>query len=416
MEKFVKAPVSVSFTALHLDPNNPRLGREEYPGYEDVKVFTDKKTQLELEKALAAVYEVDDLAQSIVGQGWMPVDNIVVWQHPGSNCYVVVEGNRRTVALRLIRGPMLERESKKLERMEKGRGFAPHDVEAQRELVRRIKQVIADTDNLTVVPLAADTVEELEHKLPRVLAVRHITGARQWGNFSEDLWLMRRYQQLFEDSFPGEAIRWEDELIKQVAAEASLQPSLARRQLQATSAYSHFRAQYEGDLPEAEEFATSDYYLFENIAKRPWLRNQFGLGTNSLHLSEDGEKAIFEWVFKLTRGHTADDNPNIFYRHENVILWDQIHKYDDKTGTSFADRFDVSEPTTAPTMREVEADFVGHKARRKPQALLDELLRRLGDIPAEAIINEGEFLRAQLKRLKDQSTKLLKLVEAAAGN
>jgi hypothetical protein len=56
---------------------------------------------------------------------------------------------------------------------------------------------VADADELGVVPFNAATVSELEHKLPRVLAVRHITGAKESGNYTEDLWLLNRYHQVF---------------------------------------------------------------------------------------------------------------------------------------------------------------------------------------------------------------------------
>jgi hypothetical protein len=341
---------------------------------------------------LGRVYDVDSLVTAIIGQGWMPIDNIVVWSHPDRpDSHVVVEGNTRTAALRQIRGPMLDRETKKLKRMEggKAKSYAEHDIRDQQALVRRLKQIVLDTEQLAVVPLAAATVDELKRKLPRVLAVRHITGAKEWGNYAEDLWLLQRYHHLYEDKDPGAAMAWDQDLIKTVADEASLKPLDAKRKLKAASAFSHFKSEYEDRLPEGEEFARTDYYLFENIVKKPFLRDNLGLGEDALHLSSEGEDVLLEWIFRLPRPSRAEDNENIFYRHENVLVWDQMKRYDEKHGTGFASRFDVSDYKNVPTFWEVEAEWAAHKARKKPQAVIDDLLRRLEELPASALISEG---------------------------
>jgi hypothetical protein len=418
MEIFLEQPIRVPFSSIYLDPNNPRLGLDEAPGYENRAALFDPELQTQTEESLRRVYDVDSLATAIIGQGWMPIDNIVVWTYPEQeSLHIVVEGNTRTLALRQIRGPILERETKKLKRMEEGRttGYAEHDVREQQGLVRRLNQIVLDTNDITVVPLAAHTVEELKRKLPRVLAVRHITGAKEWGNYAEDLWLLQRYHDLFEEKHPGsKTLFWDPDLIKGVATEASLKQLDAKRKLRAASAFSHFKAEYEDRLPEEEEFSRQDYYLFENIAKKPFLRDQLGFGEDELHLSSDGEDVLFEWIFKGPRPTRAEDNENVFYRHENVLVWDQMKRYDEKHGTGFASRFDVSDYKNVPTFREVEAEWAAHKARKKPQAVIDELLRRLEELPAAALLTEGEFLRAQLERLHSVSGKYLRLMDRAA--
>ena len=48
MEVYLKKPLKVRFTSLYLDPNNPRLGREDHPGYAHPKSIFDTKLQNEL--------------------------------------------------------------------------------------------------------------------------------------------------------------------------------------------------------------------------------------------------------------------------------------------------------------------------------------------------------------------------------
>ncbi|WP_159602923.1 hypothetical protein [Agromyces humi] len=417
MEKFLRASVKVPFDNLFPDPNNPRLALDELPGYMDGDRLFDEGVREKIMTFLGeAAYETDALVQAIIGQGWMPIDNIITWDHPadGSDHHVVVEGNRRLVSLWKIRTVELDKQVKKLERMEKRASTYPvEELKAQRDLVAHIRQIKADTDELTVVPVDANTVEELGRKLPRVLAVRHINGAKDWGNYAQDLWLLGRYEQVFEDKHgAGVGGFWDADVIHAVAAEASLSPTSTKRQLKAASWFGHFKAEFEDELPEAEAFSKTDYYLFELISRKPWVRDQLGLGEDDRALSAESEQVLFDWVFKLPRGRSADENPNVFFRHENIKVWDDMHKYDQANGTDFATNFDVSAPETARPMAEVEAEWLSHKTKRKPQAIIDDLLKRLSELTAERLATEGSALRVQLERLRDQSDIFIKMIDS----
>jgi hypothetical protein len=414
MDTYLCPAINVPFESLYLDPNNPRLAPDHPPGYDEPDKLFDQELQKFLEQRVEEEFGVEELMQAVIGQGWMPIDAIVIWAHPdGSNRNVVLEGNRRTVTLRRIRG-RLAKEQQKLTRMREGHTrVIQRDLRAQEQLVAQIEHVIADTASLSVLPLDANNRDELEHKLPRVLAVRHITGAKGWGNYAEDLWLLQRYDQLFSDEFPGEDLRWEPTIIARVADEATLTSVKAKRQLMASSAFSHFKAEFDGLLPDNEEFKPGDYYLFENIVKKPWLRSQFGLGMNDLYLPADCERVLFDWVFRLPRPRKAEDNKNTFYRHENVLVWEKMKKYDDDHGTTFAQRFDVESPESAPRMREVEVDYLAHMTRTKPGDVLENLLKQLGNINEEMIEQEGEFLAEQMKRVDKRVQTLLRMIDAA---
>jgi len=420
MEKYLRKSEKIPIGDLFPDPNNPRLALEDAPGYADATALFDETLRKQiLEEIGEAAYGVGDLVAAIAGQGWMPIDNVLVWQHPDApGKRVVVEGNRRLVSLNRLRSAELDRARKRLARIKaKPSSYPKSELDAAEEQVHRLEQVVADTNVLDVVPIDADTAEDLMHKLPRVLAVRHITGAKEWGNYAEDIWLLKRFEQLFADTHgPDVALFWDPSIISRVAKEASLGETSTKRQLRAAKWFAHFRAEWEDELPDGEPSLKSDYYLFESISKRPWVRKQLTIGDDDLFIPEVGEQALFTWVFKEPgrQAKDADDNPNIFYRHENINLWDQINRYDQKQGppTSFAMRFDVENPDDAPTMREVEAEYATHKATKKPHALLDDLLKRLRDIKGPQLVAEGTFLRGQLEQIKDLSEKYIKAIDA----
>src|SRR5262249_13724079 len=152
----------VPFKSLFLDPNNPRLAMDGPPGYDDPKHLFDPNYQEQLVAKVKDVYDVSGLETAIENQGWMPIDSIVVWKHPSfGDRYVVAEGNTRTVVLRGFRD-RLPQEKKKLERLKGARkAHAQRDIEEQEQRIKRIEQIIADTEMLTVLPLAAKDIQEL---------------------------------------------------------------------------------------------------------------------------------------------------------------------------------------------------------------------------------------------------------------
>lgn len=418
MEKFLRDPISVSIDDLYPDPNNPRLGRNDTPGYEDVDALYDEGIRDEILGELGnSVYAVDELIDAIIGQGWMPIDSIVVWRHPDEpKRYVVLEGNRRRLALERIRTEVLPKARRKLERLlHKQHSYSPQIVREHEESVEQLAQIVADTKKLPVVPIDADSVDVLRRKLPRILAVRHITGAKDWKSFAQDLWLLRRYSDMYEVKHgEGAELDWDADLIRRVAEEASLGPTVAMRKLKASAWYSHFRADWEEELPEGDQFDREDYYLFELIARLPWVRRQLKIEDGATRIPPESGRVLFDWVFKIARPRPKDSeaNPNVFYRHENLKVWDQMRRYDDDNNTNFSGRFNVDSHMEAPRMHEVEAEWVGHKARRKPVDIVSELLRRLKDVSAETLATEGEHLRKSLEELAKVSARFLKMIEA----
>jgi hypothetical protein len=412
----LKSHEPIPLASLYLDANNPRLAPDNPPGYTDPEKLFDPKTQESLLKQAEESFDLDGLEAAMVGQGWMPIDSILVWEHPDRpGKFVVVEGNRRLATLKLKILPRLKKAQAKLSKMEGGgKRYSKLEISEQESEIQRLEDLRAATDPLGVQEVTAPSPEHLDETLNRILAVRHISGPREWGNYAEDIWLLRRYEDLFSREHPdAETLRWDGSVIGKVADEASLSAIKTKRNLKAASAFLRFQVEFEDELPEGEEFDDGDYYLFELIAAQPFARDQFGLGEDAIGLPEDKAQVLFDWVFKEVRPNRAEDNTNKFYRHENIRLWGQMKKYDDDNGTGFASRFDVSQPAEAPSMHSVEADFHAHKARRTPIDVLNSLLTQLKRLDVETMTTEGEFLHLQLEDLKVETERLLRMVAVA---
>ena len=78
---------------LHLDLMNPRVTDDP---------FEDERAALEY---LVDHADVDELVQSILGSGWLDYEPLIVLEDGN----VVLEGNRRLVALRILSDPSCKR-------------------------------------------------------------------------------------------------------------------------------------------------------------------------------------------------------------------------------------------------------------------------------------------------------------------
>ena len=413
----LKSPIEVQIENLYLDRNNPRLAPE-HRDYNDGSFLFDADAQEELmQEILNEAHGLQDLIDVIIQQGWCPVDQIIVWEHPSQKGkHVVNEGNRRTTALKQIRGPIHAKAVRDFEKWSKKREEHPDRFREAEDFLQKVNAVIEATQPLTVVPVSAVTAEELKHDLPRILAVRHINSARDWHGYPKAKWLLAQYRE-YERAIGAPTDAWDGELIKRVSGENSVNPVECKKVLRAVSLYEDFIAIWGEDLPDGEEFKESDFYLFELISQVAWFRDDvLQLGLERRTFTDDASKALFEWVFKLPRGDIADDNDNVFYRHENVRLLNTMRNYDDKTTTtSFAKGYKLEDYQNAPRVREQEARYLQHKNQQGSDILLRDLIEALDRISMGEARRGSEYMTAQLEQLQSIVSEQLRMIRARNG-
>ena len=413
MHRYLDKSKDVAFEKIYLDPNNPRTAPEERPGYDDTnRIFADS-VQQPLMATLEQFGEVKELEPAISSQGWMPIDPMLVWEHPKKpGHYVVIEGNTRTVVLRRIR-TRLAQEAAHLEKMEKNKAkYDKQDIEDQRKLVAQLQKIVDDTSKLDVHIIKAKNAAELENWLPILHGVRHISHAQPWSPYGTNLYILSRYRQLFEAEYgEDKSLRLEDSIIQRLAESVSLKPSKARQRIQAAAAFSHFKKAYEHRLPAGEHFTDQDQYFFEQILQNEYPRKEFGFEKNELRLSPEMEDVLFQWAFAEPRPD-GKDNPNKLYKAENIRRWQEMHKYDNKFKTSFSEQFDVHDPTAAPPFEKLEADYLQRKAQVSPLVTLKSLLESLKELKADTLMSQASHLKPMLKELTKQAETYLAMMEA----
>ena len=142
-----------SIDDLYLDPNNPRLGRHEI----------EKALSQDDVLALMQDWSLDELAVSFLENGFWPQEALVVVREPLPNStipvLIVVEGNRRLAALKL-----LQRARVGLEKSSKWKDYVNAATAEQ-------------LDQLTQPPYI-----EMQNRrsVQGYLGFRHVTGIKEW--------------------------------------------------------------------------------------------------------------------------------------------------------------------------------------------------------------------------------------------
>jgi hypothetical protein len=98
-------PQNIPIEQILLDPNNPRFLDDRTPRIDDARI-PDAAVQEIANTRLIESFGVEKLAASMRANGYLPIDRIVVKRlpTPANNYYVVLEGNRRVCAAKLLAG------------------------------------------------------------------------------------------------------------------------------------------------------------------------------------------------------------------------------------------------------------------------------------------------------------------------
>ena len=148
---------------------NPRLNPEEQ--HSNLRDFIEDIIQEDSDKK-----NFLDLLRSIAKSGFIPADPIVVWQNPEDGRYYVAEGNRRVLALKLLRDP----------------GKAPRDIRGTVKSLSRTWQRI-DKIQVNIAP----TFEDAEWYISQRNSTSSIQ--RKWSRLQQMRWVESLYEKYADD-------------------------------------------------------------------------------------------------------------------------------------------------------------------------------------------------------------------------
>ncbi|HVW97546.1 MAG TPA: hypothetical protein VHA56_16350 [Mucilaginibacter sp.] len=145
----------VPLANIFLDPNNPRFTSMDWDWVPDEKINSEK-IQRELIEKLKEEYSVESLVMNMEINGYLPIDRVVL-KKVDENIYVVLEGNRRICAAKLLREKWDENEN----------AVSPEILES-----------------INIIPALIYTGSDTEAAWI-FQGLRHITGIYEWSAFNK---------------------------------------------------------------------------------------------------------------------------------------------------------------------------------------------------------------------------------------
>lgn len=155
---------TIPFERLKLDPENPRLLK--------FKLQEGDLSDEGMVKALLARFDPEPIGRSIVEYGFFASEPLIVF--PSGDDYIVAEGNRRLVALKLLREAPLR------EAVEAG--------DAWDTLAAKLQEDQERVEQLSTVP--CQIVPDRQAAAP-IIGYRHIVGILKWDAFEKAAYVVR---------------------------------------------------------------------------------------------------------------------------------------------------------------------------------------------------------------------------------
>ena len=167
--------ISVPLFSIDLDAENPRFDSVPESQNEIVDILLGKE------------FKLLDLVHSIFTRGFTPLDNIIVYEDQNSGSYVVLEGNRRIAALKLLLNPALARNDALEKKLNKWSAQLQED---QKKELSQLEVVVAPSRrSADKLLLSRHTMTPIESWSPVMQAkfVYERANAIGFGKASQDL-------------------------------------------------------------------------------------------------------------------------------------------------------------------------------------------------------------------------------------
>ena len=240
---------TVKISQLFLDPNNFRLINEKnYTPVSKEKICDEQVQRRTLNLLCGSKNEnIQDLLDSFKANGYLPVDQIQVKKIENSDNFLVLEGNRRTAALKVLK-ELYEKESVDTQKFE--------------------------VDFLNSIPVVVYTGADDEIQQFIVMGLKHISGNKKWGEWNQ--------AQLVKKLYDSEQMSEEE-----ICSSIGIDKTSLRRNLRALSLIDQYKSSDFGD-----QFSTSMYPIFREAITYTAIKDWLGWNdyeknaTNRVHLEQ----------------------------------------------------------------------------------------------------------------------------------
>ena len=358
-------PQGIKTERIFLDPNNPRFYTEKSTvDIPDSKISNDR-VQIKASEEISK-YGIQELRNSILRNGFLPLDRIVVRPIEGANDqYVVVEGNRRLAALKSLRSEI-----------EQG-------VVAEENISEDyLNQLTKATDELQVLVYNGD----IGHDISWILqGVRHISGIRDWKPAQR--------ARLVVDQIEGQDLSFSE-----AGKKFGLTAQAVGRYFRSYKALEQMR-----DDEEFKDKALNEYFsLFEDAIRNKEVRQWLEWSDEDHHFeNEDNLKQFYSWIVP------DEDNDGARRIHDpkqikklGMIVCDPQHK-------DILNRFDGYSLTI-----EQAVDAAEKAPTYDWRTAIRKAADQIGAIPQGAIAENKDEVLSEIALLEKSIENLRKMAEA----
>lgn len=204
--------ISVDPQKLYLDPNNPRFITREEDRIPEERFLDPDIIEKTLKKMRGDKdeYNIGIIRSSILKNGWQPVDFIFVRRFADdADRYVVLEGNRRIVAVKELLGE----ES------------APAELKDQLKQIE-VMEVVDKIDKRS----PAKSERQLRKKISYLLGVRHHGSLKTWSPFAQAASIYEKY--LASSGQNDDTFQWNESTARDIAKTLSMKAKDVKERIQ----------------------------------------------------------------------------------------------------------------------------------------------------------------------------------------
>lgn len=249
---------------LKLDPENPRLPSN------------IGRTQKEMIQYLADSTSLSELMSAISENGYFPGEPVVAIPDDSDDDYIVVEGNRRLSAVKIL-----------------------NDYKILDSYSQTIEKLSENSEYIDSIPVV---IKNTRDEILPYLGYRHITGVKQW----EPLAKARYIRQLYDRSQADN----NSDKYTEIAQSIGSRSNYIRRNLEALAVYDEIESQdfygIEGLDEQSLKFSILSTALADNnIAQFVGLRTDSNDSIENISsLKSSAIRELTKWLFKKENGAT----------------------------------------------------------------------------------------------------------------
>ena len=254
IEKTTK--ISTNLKNFYLDPNNYRfVDHKDYKKVDDNNIL-DNKIQQRTRNFISGKNRegVKDLLDSFKANGFLEVD-VIQLKDLGENRYLVLEGNRRVTALKILK-----------EDYDNGLDIGNFNP----DIFKKVPSFIHTNE------------DEATHRI--IMGLKHISGNKKWPAINQAQLIYDYLKPYWENGYYDK----EEELCESLG--------ITKAKLRSSQRAYHLILQYkEGDY--GDQFNSDMYYTFAEITKRPSIKKWIEWDDSSYNATnEENLLRLFSWL------------------------------------------------------------------------------------------------------------------------